>query len=265
MSEPTPASSAAHRTVRAEPMMGTVITVDVRDPGVDQAAVDAAFAWFREVDQTFSTYRPGSEICRLFRGEVTESECRPEVREVLGLCVEVERRSGGAFDIHAGGWLDPSGLVKGWSVERAAAMLQAAGARNFFIGAGGDVVLRGEPVPGQPWLVGVRHPELADRMAAVLAVGDLAVATSGCYERGEHIVDPRTRRAPTGLLSMTVIGPSLTYADAFATAAFVMGEAGAPWVSGIDGYDALAVTEDRRTMWTPGVDRLLVRTTATAT
>jgi thiamine biosynthesis lipoprotein len=61
---------------------------------------------------------------------------------------------------------------------------------------------------------------------------------------------------------MTVIGPSLTYADAFATAAFVMGEAGAAWVSGIDGYDALAITEDRRTMWTAGLDRLLVRTSA---
>jgi thiamine biosynthesis lipoprotein len=253
------------RTVRAEPAMGTVITVDVRDPGIDPAAVEAAFAWFREVDDTFSTFRRDSEICRLLRGEITEPECRPEVREVLGLCAEVERRSGGAFDIHAGGRLDPSGLVKGWSVERAAAMLQVAGARNFFIGAGGDVVVRGEPAPGQRWRVGVRHPEVADRVAAVLAAGDLAVATSGCYERGEHIVDPRTGRAPQGLLSVTVVGPSLTYADAFATAAFVMGEPGVTWVSGIDGYDALAITEDRRTVWTSGVDRLLVRTTAPAT
>jgi thiamine biosynthesis lipoprotein len=245
--------------------MGTMITVDVRDPGFEPAAVEAAFTWFREVDETFSTYRPGSEVSRLSCGQMTEAECRPEVREVLALCAEVERRSGGAFDIHAGGRLDPSGLVKGWSVERAAAMLQATGARNFFIAAGGDVVVRGEPAAGQRWRVGIRHPELADRVAAVLAVRDLAVATSGCYERGEHIVDPRTGRAPVGLLSMTVIGPSLTYADAFATAAFVMGEAGAPWVSGIDGYDALAITEDRRTMWTSGVDPLLVRTTAPAT
>ena len=266
MPEPTPgAAPGIPRTVRAEPMMGTVITVDIREPNVDPAVVDSVFTWFREVDETFSTYRPGSEISRLSRGEITEPECRPEVREVLGLCAEVERRSGGAFDIHAGGRLDPSGLVKGWSVERAAAMLQVARARNFFIGAGGDVVVRGEPAPGQPWRVGIRHPELADRVAAVLAVRDLAVATSGCYERGEHIVDPRTGQAPQGLLSVTVVGPSLTYADAFATAAFVMGKAGVTWVSGIDGYDALAITEDRRTVWTSGVDRLMVRTAAPAT
>ena len=260
----SPPDPAVSRTVRAEPVMGTVITVDIRDPGVDPAVVDAVFAWFREVDETFSTYRPGSEISRLSRHEVTVPECRPEVREVLGLCAEVERRSGGAFDTYAAGRLDPSGLVKGWSVERAAAILQHAGARNFFIGAGGDVVVRGEPAPGQRWRVGVRHPELADRVAAVLAVGDLAVATSGGYERGEHIVDPRTGRAAQGLLSVTVVGPSLTYADAFATAAFVMGEAGVTWVSGLDGYGALAITEDRRTVWTAALDALLVRPTASA-
>ena len=56
---------------------------------------------------------------------------------------------------------------------------------------------------------------------------------------------------------MTVAGPSLTYADAFATAAFVMGEAGLAWVAGIDGYAALAITSDRRVVWTPGMAGLL--------
>jgi thiamine biosynthesis lipoprotein len=141
-------------------------------------------------------------------------------------------------------------------------MLQASGARNFFIGAGGDVVTRGRPAGEQRWRVGIRHPELGDRVAAVLEAGDLAVATSGAYERGEHIVDPRTGRAPVGLLSMTVAGPSLTYADAFATAAFVMGEEGLAWVAGIDGYHALAITADRRMVWTPGMEMLLLRATS---
>ncbi|MGD1053300.1 MAG: FAD:protein FMN transferase [Candidatus Dormibacteria bacterium] len=256
------------RRVRVEPVMGTVVTIDVRDPelsdpGVD-AAIDAAVAWLHRVDATFSTYRDGSEISRLGRGELQAGECSAEVREVLGLCAEVERSSGGCFDIHRGGRLDPSGLVKGWSVQQAAEMLRAAGARSFFIGAGGDVVTRGEAAPGQPWRVGVRHPEIAHQVAAVLEIGDLAVATSGAYERGEHIVDPRTGRAAAGLLSITVAGPSLTYADAFATAAFVMGEQGLSWVAGRDGYGALAITRDLRTMWTPGMDSLLVRDIAPA-
>jgi thiamine biosynthesis lipoprotein len=61
-----------------------------------------------------------------------------------------------------------------------------------------------------------------------------------------------------------VVGPSLTYADAFATAAFVMGEQGLPWITGIDGYEGLAITRDRRTVWTPGMTRLLVRDIAPA-
>ena len=120
-------------------------------------------------------------------------------------------------------------------------------------------MVRGEPTPGQAWRVGVRHPELADRVAAVLAVRDLAVATSGAYERGEHIVDPLRGKPPSGLLSMTVVGPSLTYADAYATAAFVMGDPGAAWVAEIDGYEAMAITTLGRTVWTPGLEALIVR------
>jgi len=248
--------------------MGTMVTIDVRDPHprepAVEAAVNAAIAWLHEVDATFSTYRTGSEISRMGRGELKESECSPEVREVLGLCAEVARRSGGCFDIHSGGRLDPSGLVKGWSVQRAAELLRAAGARSYFVGAGGDIVTRGEAAPGERWRVGIRHPEIADQVAMVLEAGDLAIATSGAYERGDHILDPRTGRAPCGLLSMTVVGPSLTYADAFATAAFVMGEQGLHWIAGMNGYEALAITPDRRTVWTPGMDALLVRDIAPA-
>ncbi len=247
------------RNVRAEPVMGTVITVDVRDAEVPESAMDAVFAWFHDADATFSTFRIDSEISRLSRGELRETECSPDVREVLALCEEVSVCSNGSFDIRRGGGIDPLGLVKGWSVERASTILAAAGAHNFFIDAGGDVVARGRPEPGRTWRVGIRHPEQADRVAAVLAIHDVAVATSGTYERGEHIIDPRSASPPAGLLSMTVVGPSLTFADAYSTAAFVMGERGAAWVAGIDGYDALAITSQRRMVWTHGLEDALVR------
>jgi thiamine biosynthesis lipoprotein len=245
--------------MRAEPVMGTVITVDVRDADMPESAMDAVFAWFHDVDETFSTFRPDSEISRLSRGELREHECSSDVREVLALCEEVRVCSYGSFNIRRGGEIDPLGLVKGWSAERASTMLEVAGARNFFINAGGDVVVRGRPEPGRAWRLGIRHPEQADRVAAVLAIRDVAVATSGTYERGKHIVDPCTGSPPTGLLSMTVVGPSLTFADAYSTAAFVMGERGAAWVAGIEGYDALAITNQRRTVWTPGLEEVLVR------
>jgi len=145
--------------------------------------------------------------------------------------------------------------VKGWAVDGAAARLAAAGATGFCINAGGDVVAYGRPAPGRRWRVGIRHPDDLERVAAVLAVEDLAVATSGEYERGAHILDPHTGRPPEGLLSVTVVGPDLATADAYATAAFAMGADGPEWTATLDGYDALCITSDRRVLSTPGFAR----------
>ena len=241
-------------------IMGTAIGIDVRDPAIPSSTLDPVFAWFRGVDERFSPYKPDSEVSRLIRGEIDEADVSTELGDVLGLCEAIRQLTGGYFDIRRhrpDGRPDPTGLVKGWSVERAATMLDMAGAGDFSINAGGDVVARGEAEPGKPWRVGIRHPREADKVAAVLTVRDLAVATSGFYERGEHIVDPHTGAPPDGLLSLTVVGPSLTYADAYATAAFAMGREGMAWVDGQSGYGAYAITADDRAIWTPVVDRLL--------
>ncbi len=240
-------------------IMGMPIGIDARDPdGVD---VDVAFDWLREADATFSTYRADSDISRLDRGELTVAGCRPEVDEVLVRCMALERETNGYFSVRPAGRLDPSGLVKGWAVAVAAERLAAAGAENFCITAGGDVIARGRPAPDRRWRVGIRHPERHGRIAAVLAVEDLAVATSGHYERGAHIVDPHTGRPPAGLLSVTVVGPDLGTADAYATAAFAMGEAGPAWTATLDGYDAMCITAELRVLSTPGFARHRARET----
>jgi thiamine biosynthesis lipoprotein len=176
--------------------------------------IDAArvFAWLRWVDATFSTYRADSEISRLDRGELGDPH--PAVCEVLARCEELRVETDGLFDARAGGRLDPSGYVKGWAVQRAAAF----GRGRFLIDAGGDVVLRGT------WRVGIRHPQEHDKLAAAITVSDCAIATSGTYERGPHILDPRTGRPATGLSSVTVVGRDLGTADAYATAAFAAGD-----------------------------------------
>ena len=245
---------------RVERLMGTVVGIDVRDQGMDPRALDEAFAHLRDVEARFSTYRDDSEVSRLARGELAEAGCSADVRYVLALCENLRETSDGYFDIRRAGrdrGLDPSGLVKGWSIEAAGDILDWAGARNFSINAGGDVIARGEPAPGRPWRVGIRHPDHADRLAAVLEVRDVAVATSGAYERGEHIRDPHTGRPPRGLRSVTVVGPSLTYADAYATAAFAMGPDGLAWVARHPGYGVYGITGDGSVRFTPDVERLL--------
>jgi thiamine biosynthesis lipoprotein len=107
----------------------------------------------------------------------------------------------------------------------------------------------GEATPGDAWRVGIRHPRVGDSLAKVVAVRDLAVATSGAYERGAHIANPTAPATPAELLSLTVVGPGLTLTDAYATAAFAMGEAGISWVASQPGYGVCAVTQRGRTVW----------------
>jgi thiamine biosynthesis lipoprotein len=255
---------AAAASRRVEAIMGTTFTLELWTPpdDVDPDAIDGAFQWLHEVDARFSTYRPDSEISLLRRGELDERDASAEVRGVLAACEELRRRTDGFFDIRFGGPgtpPDPSGYVKGWAIERAAERIAAAGARDFALNGGGDLVARGRPPGSAGWRVGIRHPFERDRVAAVISVVDAAVATSGGYERGAHIRDPHTGAPPAGTVSVTVVGPSLTIADAYATAVFAMGAAGPGWLARQAGFEGCAITADGRLLTTPGFEALRLR------
>ncbi|EFL29919.1 ApbE family lipoprotein [Streptomyces viridochromogenes DSM 40736] len=235
--------------------MGTVFSFDIRDAPTRAVrhALDRAVAWLHQVDEVFSTYRPGSQISRLSRGEITLADCDRDVAEVLWLCENAERLTDGWFSRAPGGRLDPTGLVKGWAIERASVILERAGARNTCVNGGGDVQLRGECAPGVPWRVGIACPARPGQLCALVTGRDLAVATSGTAERGAHILDPHTGRpADSGLLSITLVGRHLTDIDVCATAAFAMGPRARAWVESLPGVEAFAVTSDSHTWWTRG-------------
>jgi len=242
-------------------VMGTVVSFAIRGPApatLLERALYEAVSWLRWVDETFSTYKSGSEVNRFDRGELPPSGCCPEVRQVLALCHQLNQGTGGFFDAWARGRWDPSGVVKGWSIDRASDILLAHGLGDHIVDGGGDVRLRGAPRPGATWTVGVRHPLQRDAFAAALAVGAGAVATSGTYERGLHVLDPFTGRAACTLASVTVVGPDLTTADAYATAALAMGRAAPGWLETLDGYDAQVTTPEGRGWSTEGFKRLRV-------
>jgi FAD:protein FMN transferase len=238
---------------RVEFVMGMPVVVDVRDEGVDEDVLDTMFAWLRWVDATFSTFKRESEVSRLARGELELTDSHPDVRDVLARCEELRLETRGYFDAWAGGVLDPAGLVKGWSVDRAAAILEEAGLANYAVNAGGDIRLRGGAIPEPCWRVGIQHPLQKNRVSAVVEGTDLAIATSGTYERGLHILDPHTGRAPAkDVLSVTITGPSLAVADAYATAAFAMAADSPAWVARLDGYEAMVILASERVLTTPG-------------
>ncbi|WP_307806623.1 FAD:protein FMN transferase [Streptomyces sp. FH025] len=237
----------------AEPVMGTVFSIAVRDPGPDtEPVLRRIVERLHRIDAVFSTYRPESDVSRLGRGELALADCDPDVRTVLAACREVAAETDGYFTERPGGRLDPSGWVKGWAVEEAAGLLRASGARQYCVSGGGDV-----QTSGGPWRVGIADPRQPDRLTAVLSGDGLAVATSGTAERGAHILDPHTGRPADGLLSLTLVGApgtGIARTDAWATAAFAMGpDRALAWAARRPGIEALAVLPDGTKRWTPGL------------
>jgi thiamine biosynthesis lipoprotein len=253
--------------------MGMPIIIDVYDPDVPEFVLDRAFDWLRRVDAIFSTYRAESEISRLNRGELDLARCSPIVRSVLDRCQVLRAATGGYFDHEAAAaWdtritgqgpggpapVDPAGLVKGWAVDGVADILEQAGARNYCAEAAGDMRLAGRPDNDTHWRVGIQHPHTADAIAAVLHTSSrTAIATSGTYVRGNHIVDPHTGAAPRGLISVTIVGDGdLATADVYATAVFAMGRSGPEWAARhLHPYDALLIDDHDTVLATAGLGR----------
>jgi thiamine biosynthesis lipoprotein len=132
------------RAVRhVEQVMGMPISVALRGCHAGDArgaaAWAAAMAVLREADRVFSPFRPESAVSRLNRGELDLAHCPPAMAEVLALGEAARHASGGAFDVCRGGVLDPSGVVKGWAAERAAAQFAELPDTDFCLSAGGDI------------------------------------------------------------------------------------------------------------------------------
>lgn len=246
--------------------MGTTVSIDVVDSH-DRGLVDRLVRWFHHVDDVFSPYKQDSLITRIGRGEVgpASSDLSGDVLEVLYRCEQLVAETDGVFDVWNlpspnGTRFDPCGYVKGWSVQRAADILEQHGCRDFCLNAGGDIVLSGRNHDDEAWGIGIRHPDDATKVAMVLrAEGPLAIATSGSYERGAHIVDPRTGVPVTELASVTVVGPSLADADAYATTLYVMGVQGLGWLQGRRGYGGCVITRDDEVYTTEQFDAVLAR------
>lgn len=234
--------SAVPAVTVVEPVMGTMVTVQVRGsattaaavrPRID-AAIAAVVARMRDDERVFSTYRPDSHVSLLRDGLRGLDDVDPRVREVEALCRRFRDDTAGVFDAWWRGWFDPTGVVKGWSVDAASALLldvlALPGVEAAAVNAGGDMRLLRAPGSAHVWNVGVADPEDAAGVLSTIALADGAVATSGTAERGAHLIDPRSVRPVPGLVSATVVADTLTVADVWATVAAV---------SGIDDLDAV--------------------------
>ncbi len=234
-----------HQLHREVEVMGTVVTIDLYGAAHLDAAplarsVDAAENLLREADEIFSLWKPQSPMSRLRRGELAIGEAPAVTIDVLEECRAARRVSNGWFDPWSmPGGVDPTGLVKGWAAQRALEPLRNQGLSGALVNAAGDVASFGGPAPGVPFRLGVVRPSDPSRLACIVESPG-AIATSGTYERGSHLVNPFTGAAMSSA-SATVTGPDLGLADALATALAVAGPSGLEFVRANHGYEGLLI------------------------
>jgi len=235
--------------------MGTVVTIDLYSAVgmlVPQASAHLARARsiLQHADDVFSTWKDDSPISRLRRGEITCEQCPPEVAEVLERCAIVREISGGWFDPWAmPGGVDPTGYVKGWAAQHSLEALASSECCGAIVNAAGDIASFGGPEPAKPFRVGIVNPFSPRELACVVQLAG-ALATSGTYERGDHLIDPSTGQRSVRVASASVSGPDLGLADALATAAAVAGMDFLALIEDLDGYEALVIGFDRAWKWT---------------
>lgn len=227
---------------RTRVLMGMPITVEVVDVRVKESDIAGVFDYFAYVDRLFSTYKKESEISRLNTGEITKKQLSADVRQILQLADDTKKESNGYFNIQHNGAIDPSGIVKGWAIYNAAAILKEHGFQNFYVDAGGDIQVSGKNEKGATWTVGIKNPFNQDEIVKIVKLDNKGIATSGLYIRGNHIYNPHKPDDPVSeIASMTVIGPTIYDADRFATAAFAMGTKGIQFIDKLPGYDGYMI------------------------
>jgi thiamine biosynthesis lipoprotein len=239
---------------QTELIMGMPITVEIIGNDTSKH-FKTVFDYFRAVDARYSTYKPDSEISRINDG-LPEDQWSEEMKVVLELCEETKRATKGFFDIHHHGKRDPSGLVKGWAIDNAAAKLRREGALSFYIEAGGDIQTSGHNADDEPWRVGIRNPFAMEEIVKSVQLSGEGVATSGTYIRGQHIYNPKSpHETVDDVCSLTVVGPNIYEADRFATAAYAMGIRGIDFIAATPGLEGYMIDADKVATFTNGFER----------
>jgi thiamine biosynthesis lipoprotein len=195
------------------------------------------------------------------RGTPTVTE---EVEETLNLVnfKSLKIHYGGKVSLEKKGMsIDLGGIAKGYAVDRAFELLKGLGYRNLVVNAGGDLKVGGSKPEG-PWSIGIQHPREPEKIMARISVSDMAVATSGDYEkyfihhgkRYHHILNPKNGFPAEGCQSVTVLHREGTTADALATAIFVLGpEKGYSLCQRFQGVDCLIVDKEGNVTLSPGL------------
>lgn len=223
-------------------MTATILVVDSK---ITKEILEEIFSYFVGIDERFSTYKKTSEITLYNEGKIANEDLSDEMKEVLLLSEKTKIETKGFFDVMHDGKIDPSGLVKGWAIYKAGELLRKKGFKNFYVEIAGDIEVAGRNNEGKKWAIGIRNPFNKSENIKVVYLSDRGIATSGTYERGNHIYNPKDNKLANEIASLTVIGPNIYEADRFATAAFAMGVEGINFIESLSGFEAYMIGHDK--------------------
>ncbi len=228
--------------------MGTVASVE--GPGELMPSIEAVF---EHVESRYSLYRPDSELSRIARGDLRLPDASDEIIATYTRALAWRGRTDGAFSPHRpDGILDLNGIVKAEAIERAGAILDAAGCPRWTINVGGDILARS----AEPIGIVDPHGRRALLCSVVLSDGRRALATSGSAERGDHIWLGGSL-APAHYLQVSVLADDIVTADVLATAIVAGGPSALDELTDRCDIDVLAVDRAGALVATPGFRRAL--------
>lgn len=229
------------------------VIVEIADDATDEN-FEMVFDYFREVDERFSPYKQNSLVTKMNDLRIKKSRVSADMKQILKLSEETKQATDGYFDIYSNGFMDPSGIVKGWAIFNASKILKKMGVKNFYINAGSDIQTSGSNAKNEKWAIGIRNPFKTNENVKVIYLSGEGVATSGVYERGKHIYNPKGA-TDDDIVSLTVIGKNIYEADRFATAAFAMGQKGIEFIENLKGFEAYMIDKGGTATMTTGFEK----------
>ncbi len=232
------------------------VIIEVCDKKVTNEDLNEVFAYFHYIDKTFSTYKNDSEVSRYNNQETLQLS--RIMKKILRLSEETKTVTHGYFDIQVGEKIDPSGIVKGYAISQGAKILRKKGLKNFYVEIAGDIQTNGMNQKGKKWSVGIQNPFNRKEIIKVVYLAEKGIATSGNYQRGEHIYDPIGKKKANEIASVTVIADDIYDADRFATATFAMGIKGIRFLQGLKNIEGYLVTKDKQAIFTDGFEKYTV-------
>jgi thiamine biosynthesis lipoprotein len=222
-------------------IMGMPVIIDI--PAAHSPAIFIeVFDYLHTIDEKFSTYRQDSEVSMFNRNELTQDELSAEVKYVYDQCTITTKKTKGYFNAHYADSFDPSGYVKAWAMAHVATMITQCGYSTYLVNIAGDMIAAGDE---KVWTIAIQDPWHNDNSLGVVALYNQTIATSGTYQRGDHIINPFTKNADTDLISVSIYGRNIITADVYATTCIAMGsEQALAFMSRHSSYAAYLIKKD---------------------